>query len=102
MALFSRAPTPESAKIVVSVPAMGLVICRTVAPTRFLAPSHVNTPWSCMSFQMAPWPPGLSATDISFSSETTHAPPRTVTTGTSGCSKSRNPLSPAEKRSSLS
>jgi hypothetical protein len=35
MALFPVAPTPLSAKIVVSVPAMGFVICRTTAPVRF-------------------------------------------------------------------
>ena len=97
-ALSSLAPTPASARIVVSVPAIGLVICRTVAPLRPLASSQVNTPWSCISFQIAPWPPGLRATLRSSPPSVTHCPPRVVTTGTKGCSKSLKEFSPRPKK----
>ena len=96
-ALSSRAPTPANANMVVSVPAIGLVICRTVAPFRPLASSQVKTPWSCISFHMAPWPPGFSETAKSPPPSVTHRPPSVVTTGTSGCSNSRNELSPLPK-----
>ena len=97
-ALSSLAPTPARARIVVSVPAIGLVICRTVAPLRPLASSQVNTPWSCISFQIAPWPPGLRATLRSSPPSVTHCPPRVVTTGTKGCSNSLKEFSPRPKK----
>ncbi|PNH08897.1 hypothetical protein TSOC_004535 [Tetrabaena socialis] len=53
-------PAPASASSVVSVPAMGLEICRTSAARRpWVRVSQSNTPSSHISFQMAPWPPGF-------------------------------------------
>jgi len=45
--------------------------------------SHANTPSSRMSFQIAPWPPGLAMTCIG--ADSSHCPSSTPTTGTSGC-----------------
>ena len=89
-----RAPQPNRllwylTAAVVAVAAIGFVICRTTAPFLPLAPSHVKTPWSCISFQIAPWPPGLSEiANAAWPSSGTHSPPFVVTTGTSGCSNS--------------
>mmetsp|Transcript_29804 Transcript_29804/g.74534 ORF Transcript_29804/g.74534 Transcript_29804/m.74534 type:complete len:249 (+) Transcript_29804:1461-2207(+) len=91
-ALSPLAPTPDSARRVVSVPAMGLVICLTTPPVLPFAASHVKTPWSCISFQMAPCPPGLSARLSSPLG--TQRPAWVVTTGTRGCSKRRKPPAP--------
>ena len=99
IALSSLAPTPESARMVVSVPAMGLVIWRTVAPFRPLAASQVKTPLSCMSFQMAPCPPGLSAMASSPSLSGTHAPPRGRHHGDQGLLEQPESLLPATEPS---
>lgn len=48
-------PAPLRASRVASVPASGLLIWRTIAASLFWSTmSQSNTPWSVISFQMAP------------------------------------------------
>mmetsp|Transcript_3405 Transcript_3405/g.13177 ORF Transcript_3405/g.13177 Transcript_3405/m.13177 type:complete len:234 (+) Transcript_3405:833-1534(+) len=86
-ALSPLMPTPERDRSVVSVPAIGFVIWRTIPPVRSRDSNQSNTPSSCMSFQMAPCPPGLSA--ICEKPSLTQRPPSMLITGTSGCSNNR-------------
>mmetsp|Transcript_18481 Transcript_18481/g.62947 ORF Transcript_18481/g.62947 Transcript_18481/m.62947 type:complete len:326 (+) Transcript_18481:2495-3472(+) len=93
-ALSPRRPVPASARRVVSMPAMGLLICRTRPALRpCSALSHRSTPPSAMSFHIAPCPPGFTVGLITASSA--HRPwPATVHTGTMGCLNSLNDLRP--------
>mmetsp|Transcript_2619 Transcript_2619/g.6879 ORF Transcript_2619/g.6879 Transcript_2619/m.6879 type:complete len:230 (+) Transcript_2619:1148-1837(+) len=81
-------PVPASASNVVSVPARGLLICRTRAALRPAASIQSNTPLSAMSFQITPWPPGLRSGENASGSN--HLPSSTLTTGTSGWQKRLN------------
>ena len=62
------------------------LIWRTSAASRPQPASQAKMPWSCMSFQMAPCPPGLSigASGAGSSQRPSSAP----TSGTSGCRNS--------------
>ena len=59
------------------------LIWRTMALSRLWAASHAKTPWSAMSFQMAPWPPGFIIGARAPASG--HRPDAAPTTGTIGC-----------------
>jgi hypothetical protein len=80
-------PAPASASSVVSVPASGLLIWRTMPACRCCCESQPNTPWSTISFQMAPCPPGFIVS--SQAPAISHWPSSADTTGTRGCLQGR-------------